>query len=340
MPGRCMDSTPSSNLPPVHTEQRAALLRLLREQVLPLSEAAGLLGISIPAARSEIRALEAEGFEFQTHPFLGCQFLRGPQTLHPAHVASYLTNPRGWIVQVHAKTNSTNDLGLLHGERGLPIPCAIFAEEQTAGRGRLGRRWLSEPGTGLCLSAVMSPGFAHAHWHHLAAIAAVAVTRALESACSLRVGIKWPNDLFHGHKKLGGILVESVLKQAPRSYAVIGIGLNVNSTLFAPEIATRTTSVQNALGHPVERALLAASLLENLAQCLDEAEREMKPILDAFRARSVLLGKNVSALRPDGERLTGLAECIDEEGHLVIRTAEGPAQSLAAGEITLQDWMP
>lgn len=333
-----MDSTSPSCPGSAHEALRVSLLRLLRTQQLPLGEASAVLGISLPALQREISALEAEGFEFQTHPFLGCRLLRGPQPLHPAHIASHMENPRGWTLQIHARTPSTNDLGLLHGERGLPVPCAIFAEEQTAGRGRLGRRWLSEAGTGLCLSAVVRPAFTPAHWHHLAAIAAVAVTRALETACGLRAGIKWPNDLFYGHKKLGGILVESVLKQAPLFYAVIGIGLNVNSTDFAPEIAARTTSVQNALGRPVERALLAASLLEHLARCLDQAHLGMDPLLDAFRARSVLLGKTITALCPDGERVLGVAEAIDAEGHLVVRTAEGWTRSLAAGEITLEDW--
>lgn len=333
-----MDSTAQPELSPARAERRAALLRLFRAQELPLSEAAALLGISMPDVREEIAKLASEGFHFQTHPFRGCRLLEGPPALHPAQIASHMENPGVWRVEVHARTHSTNDLGLQHGERGLPVPCAIFAEEQTAGRGRLGRRWLSEPGTSLCLSAVVRPVFAHAQWHHLAAITAVAVTRAVESACGLRVGIKWPNDLFYEHKKLGGILVESVLKPAPHAYAVIGIGMNVNSTGFAPEIAARTTSVRNALGRSVERATLAAALLESLAECLSEAERGMESLLDAFRARSVLLGKDISALRPDGERLTGVAEAIDAEGHLVIRTAEGHTRSLSAGEITLEDW--
>jgi BirA family biotin operon repressor/biotin-[acetyl-CoA-carboxylase] ligase len=298
------------------------------------------LGTRPETVRKAITALQSAGFALQLHPFEGCQLIQETERLSAADVLSRRARPETWRLEVHEKTESTNDLGLQHGRSGGPLPCAFLAEEQTAGRGRLGRNWVSDKSASLCLSAVLIPRLPTPLWHHLAALAAVAVARAIASVHGLRVGIKWPNDLFFAGKKLGGILVESVVQKNSRSFAVIGIGLNVHRISFPPDLEHRSTSLEAESGVHAARSALAAAILDQLDALEPVGPAEVPAVLEEFRSRNIVLGKQISALSGDGRRIEGIAEEIDADGHLLVRTAPGAVEKISSGEISLHGWRP
>lgn len=332
---------PSFSKPPEHDPLAALpsrLLRILRSSRITLDEIAASLEFSHPIIREHISALENFGFEFEKHPFLGLRLTGTPETLHAGDLVSRSQTLEKWTLQIHPTTHSTNDLGLEYGGANLPTPCAIFAEEQTAGRGRLGRQWFSEKNANLCFSAVLRPELSVGLWHHISAVTALAVTRAIEVVTGLSAGLKWPNDIFFREKKLGGILVESVIQTRSPSFVVIGVGLNVNQTVFPEQIMHRATSLQNELGAPANRAALAVALLEYLDEYITNARQNLPELLDQYRSKSLILGKNISALEPDGTEISGIAEQIDGNGHLAVRTSDGCVRRLSAGEVTVRGW--
>jgi BirA family transcriptional regulator, biotin operon repressor / biotin---[acetyl-CoA-carboxylase] ligase len=205
----------------------------------------------------------------------------------------------------------------------------IVAEIQTAGRGRLGRTWESPWGSGVWMSVLVRPGDRpRADWAWLPLIAALAARDALDSACGLPCGLKWPNDLLSDGdalRKLGGILVEVVGPDA----VIVGIG--VNMSLLADELPTSAaTSVLLEGGNPDREAFVVA-LQGALERRLAGWRAGNSPLSD-YRAACVTIGRQVTVMLPDGSRLEGLAEGLTEDGHLMV-SHEGATEIVAAGDV-------
>ena len=208
----------------------------------------------------------------------------------------------------------------------------VLAGRQTAGRGRLGRFWISPRG-GLYLTVVLRPSAEHLK--SLVIIAALAVARAIEGLAGLQTSLKWPNDVLVAGRKIAGILSESELVGENVSHALVGIGVNVNADMAAyPETAPLATSVMTELGREVSREALAARLL-NEFETLYLAAQAGKPMDEEWRARLGMLGKEVRVRF--GEQVEeGLAEDVDSDGNLILRRADGSRATIAAGDVTLR----
>ena len=208
----------------------------------------------------------------------------------------------------------------------------VLAGRQTAGRGRLGRFWISPRG-GLYLTVVLRPSAEHLK--SLVIIAALAVARAIEGLAGLQTSLKWPNDVLVAGRKIAGILSESELVGENVSHALVGIGVNVNADMAAyPETAPLATSVMTELGREVSREALAARLL-NEFETLYLAAQAGKPMDEEWRARLGMLGKEVRVRF--GEQVEeGLAEDVDIDGNLILRRADGSRVTIAAGDVTLR----
>ena len=234
-------------------------------------------------------------------------------------------------VEVHATIGSTNDRAreLLDEPGGEGR--AIVTEEQTAGRGRRGRGWVSPPGRNLMLSVALRPRIRAADAWQLALAAALAARRA--SAALAPVALKWPNDLVSdGGAKLGGLLLETTIDGDVVTSAVIGIGINVNWSRaeMPPEIAAGATSLAELSGAQIDRASLLASLLDALDEELVAVEDGTSPV-PRYREVCATLGTHVGVETAEG-RIRGWATAIDESGALVVETASGPV-ALTSGEI-------
>jgi BirA family biotin operon repressor/biotin-[acetyl-CoA-carboxylase] ligase len=230
------------------------------------------------------------------------------------------------------RTDSTNErakeLALAEAPGGL----VVTADEQTSGRGRRGNEWFAPPGSCLLYSALLRP-FAADGNTLLPLAVPVAVSEAAESVAPVRCQVKWPNDVWIDERKVAGILVEA---RPDEGWAVIGVGLNVAIPRedFPDDLRETATSLlptEGEAGVPpggapgVRRALDA--LNESLARWVNASDEE---VLAAFRARDALSGRRISW--QDG---AGMAEEIDERGHLVVETADGERLALGAGEVHL-----
>ncbi|MDH4189194.1 MAG: biotin--[acetyl-CoA-carboxylase] ligase [Betaproteobacteria bacterium] len=211
----------------------------------------------------------------------------------------------------------------------------LLAEEQTAGRGRRARRWLSPIGDGLALS--LRRDFPHAP-RDLAALslaAGVAAARALRALGARETRLKWPNDLLLGGAKLGGILVETRM-QGTAVAAVVGIGINMRSAAgLGARLRRRVAALEDCLAPPPSRNTVAARIARELCGVLDAYEqRGLAAIRDEWEALDAYRGKRLRVRMADGSVLAGVAEGIAEDGGLRLRTAQG-LRAVRSGHVIL-----
>lgn len=253
------------------------------------------------------------------------------QRTTPWHQAARPGRRLGHTVEAYASIGSTSDrvLDLLDDASGEGI--VVVAEHQTAGRGRMGRRWTSPAGLNLTASVGFRPMLAASDAWQLGLAAALAVHAACAAAAP--VELKWPNDLVsRDGRKLGGLLVETTTEGEWLRTAVLGFGINVNwrHAEMPPELASRATSLAEAAGRAVDRIVLLQSVLEHLDGELAVLETGRSP-LERYRAACRTLGANVSVDTPGG-RLEGRALDLDERGSLVVETAGGLI-AVSSGEV-------
>ncbi|MCG0238332.1 MAG: biotin--[acetyl-CoA-carboxylase] ligase [Firmicutes bacterium] len=225
---------------------------------------------------------------------------------------------------------------------GAPEGLVVLAEEQTGGKGRLGRRWHSPPGQGIWMTVVLRPPLPPAEVPRLTLVAAVAVAGAIRQVAGLPVGIKWPNDIVCRDRKLCGILTEMEADMERVHFAAVGIGINVNQdpAAFPPELRETATSLRAELGAPVDRAALLRAVLAELEAGYDAllAGRFAAEVLPRWRECSVTLGRRVrvTPVVPGAEVLTGLAREVAEDGALILELPDGTLRRVVAGEVSLR----
>ncbi len=317
----------------------ARLLAALRaSQVhLPAGDLARQLGAPLATIHARLAELRGAGFEIEDRPGLGVRLVASPDRLIADDLHARLGPcPLVREIVVFEETDSTNDLAVRRGRAGAAGGLVIFAERQTAGRGRFGRRWASASHRGLWFSLLLRPALPMPHWPRLTTWAAVALTDAIEEALGLPAAIKWPNDLQIGGRKVAGILAESGADTAGEPFAVVGIGVNVNQQRedFPPEIAARAGSLRLATGRLLDRPAFAAALLRALDTRAAQLDTDFPAIIAATTRRSLLLGRWIQ-VQSGAATLEGRAETLDADGHLLLRTADGALHRLTAGEVTV-----
>ncbi len=315
------------------------LLRALRETRvhLPAGDLAGQLGERADAILARLAALSAAGFEIEDRPGFGFLLTAAPDRLIADDLTARL-GPCGIAreIVVFEETESTNEVGTQLGRQGAPGGLAIFAEHQTSGRGRFGRRWASASHCGLWFSLLLRPALPEALWARLTTWAAVGVAAAIEQSLGAKAVIKWPNDVFLGGKKVAGILAESGSDTNGCPFAVVGIGVNVNQTAgdFPPELRALAGSLREDTGTVIDRSALATAILRALDTRLPLLGGDFESVIAEARSRSFLLGRWIQVRA--GEVVTeGMAEQLDENGQLLLRTADGSLTTLFAGEVTV-----
>jgi BirA family biotin operon repressor/biotin-[acetyl-CoA-carboxylase] ligase len=238
---------------------------------------------------------------------------------------------------------STNDhLKAMSADADVPEGAVLLADYQSAGRGRLDRRWEAPSGTALLFSVLLRPEWPAERALWLVMLAGLAAIEAIEVIAGLPALLKWPNDVvldMDGQwRKMGGLLVDTTLDEDGRlAGAVLGLGLNVNIPAAAlPPAAMPPTSLMIAAGRPVARQPLLAALLESLERRYEAARRGESP-LSEWKARLITLGRAVTvSVAGAGESLVGVAEDTDEWGRLLVRDETGRLHTVAAGDVTLR----
>ena len=223
---------------------------------------------------------------------------------------------------------STNDEARRLAELGAADGCVVLTDRQSAGRGRRGADWFAAAGQSLAFSIIVRPAEPKALWPRLALAAGLAVAEAAET-CAGEVGIKWPNDVWIARRKVAGILVE-----AGQDFAVVGIGINVNSSSFPPELTEIATSLALAAGQAQDRAHVLTSVLNHFGMRRQQLAAGFDELLDGVRLRCVLSGHAVSLITASGTR-HGTIEGIGPGGELLLRTPTGLERIIQADEVRL-----
>lgn len=256
-------------------------------------------------------------------------------SLSPTTITDNLeTHFVGQRVIYYPSLTSTMEVARQEAQRGAAEGTVIIAGEQTAGRGRIRRIWLSLRGS-IALSIILYPSIVYLP--SLIMLASLAVAHSIESVTGLKVQLKWPNDVLISGRKVCGILIESNVKGGKVDYAIIGIGINVNLRLADfPEFSPVATSLSDELGREVPLIELIRCLLvevERLYLALPSGES----IYQQWRDRLITLGRRVE-VRWGKTMHAGVAESVTGDGSLLLRCSDGSLTKIVAGDVTLRDY--
>jgi BirA family transcriptional regulator, biotin operon repressor / biotin---[acetyl-CoA-carboxylase] ligase len=300
-----------------------------------LAERVGLTAVALARQVVELRAL---GYDIESTPHLGYRLLGSPDVLHADDLLSRLPEQRvvGRDIQVFQQTSSTNDVAEKLARDGVAEGVVIFAETQTKGRGRLGRKWLSPTGQGLWFSVLLRPALSPAFVTQLTVAAATAVARAIRLETGLAPQIKWPNDILLRGKKVVGILTELSAEADRVRHVIIGIGVDVNVTDLPDELREVATSLAAEAGRKFLRAEIAAAILRELDLDYGRVTRgEFAALAEEWERQCVTLGRRV-VIHIGDRTLTGRAEALDSDGALLLRGDYGHLERIIGGDVTLE----
>jgi len=262
---------------------------------------------------------------------------QGLSFIKPSLIRSQLaTEIIGRRVIYFRTIDSTNTYALKLAARGAPEGTVVIAEEQTSGKGRLGRRWLSPPGKGIYLSVVLHPRIKLEFLTHFSILSALAVAETVEGLSTSPPHIKWPNDILLSHKKVAGVLVELSTENDLVSYLIVGIGLNLlqEEKDFPPDLRDEATSILIETGEVVCREKVVVRLIHILEYWYKVLLASgPTPILERWKDYSYhWMGKEVKVVTPDGE-FYGISEGIGDEGSFLVRRGDGELKEVWAADI-------
>jgi BirA family biotin operon repressor/biotin-[acetyl-CoA-carboxylase] ligase len=290
------------------------------------------LGVSRAAVSKHVAALRETGYDIEAAPGAGYRLRSAPDAPVPDEVAELADSGFWGRFEGGGTTASTNDDAKSLARAGAAEGTVVLASEQTGGRGRLGRGWLSPPG-GAYFSAILRPDVAAIDIAPLALVVALGVARGLEEL-GVPVSLKWPNDLLVGEDKLAGVLVETAAEADRVEWAVAGCGINARRPETEPP-AAGAAFVEDVV-EGAGPARVAASALDGLAGAYrDFLAGGFGPMLAEFERRHALTGEAATVSDAGGAVLaSGRVSAVDEWGRLLVETADGLV-ALAAGEVTL-----
>ncbi|GIP25630.1 bifunctional ligase/repressor BirA [Paenibacillus sp. J23TS9] len=297
------------------------------------------LSVSRTAVWKQINKLREAGYEFEAVPHKGYRILRKPERLDTLSLIKAMkTKTMGQKVKIIESTVSTQEEAKLLAEEDAPEGTLVIAEEQTGGKGRMGRKWYSPKGKGIWMSLVLRPKQPMHYMPQLTLMTGVAVCRAVRRTTGVMAGLKWPNDLLVNGRKISGILLESAAEDEYVRYCIAGIGISVNlDPQDYPEALTDVaTSLKIEAGEEVDRVALIAAVLEEFEVLYALYQQEgFGPIASLWEALSVTLGKSVTVNTARGA-VIGTAEKLDHSGALLIATGEGQHVSIFSGDVELK----
>ncbi len=321
----------------------ARILKILRaadDGSVSGTELSQELGVSRAAVWARIQELRSLGYDVEASPHLGYRLLSCPDVLHTDDLMSRLGQIRviGRDIQVFEETTSTNDVIERLARDGVKEGVVVFAESQTKGRGRLGRKWVSPPRKGLWFSVLLRPDRRPQEITQLTVASATALRRAIQSHTGLKPEIKWPNDVLVRGKKVAGILTELSGELDHVRYVILGIGVDVNLTPgeFPPDLRKLATSLKVELGKSVSRAELAVAVLRELDQDYARiASGQFAAVADEWEEHCTTIGHEV-VIRTGERQIRGRAESLGEDGALLLRTDHGHLERIVGGDLTLE----
>lgn len=337
--------------------QRARLVaRLLAGGMISGQEIAAELGVSRAAVHKHVETLRGLGVELHSVPGSGYRLsgsvdVVAPEVLLPLLAGS--ATSLGVPLLYEPSVESTNAIAREAALRGSPHGTLVTTDHQHAGKGRLGRVWVSEPGMDLTFSLLLRPDVPPELTSRFTLAASTAVADAVSALEGLegRVTIKWPNDVLVDGRKVCGILAEASLDMDRLHWLVVGVGLNVNGSpgdrvpaADLPAGALAPASLRDSLQHDVLRGRLLVGLLESLEERWSDLTGEgWLDVLSRFHEHDALLGRPVevhSGARTESPPLVGIARGLSPAGELLVEDARGTVSTVFSGDATLRRRQP
>lgn len=321
---------------------KAELLKILRETEDYVSgqQLCDHFGVSRTAVWKVIRQLQEEGYQIEAVKNRGYLLKKDavPDVMTVPEIISRLHSR--WMGRncIFLETvDSTNNYLKRAAEDGAVNGTLAVAEEQTGGKGRRGRSWETPKGTNIAMTILLRPEIRPEHASRLTLLMAMAVVRGIQKETGLQAGIKWPNDVVVDGHKVCGILTEMNTEVDYINYVVIGTGINVNQTEFPEEIREIAGSLKLSAGHPVARAGLIASIMEELEDLYEVflKTEDLSALKDEYNRNCVTCGHEIRVLEP-GHEYTGTTDGINDLGELVVKKADGETVCVYAGEVSVR----
>ncbi len=304
------------------------------------SELSQKLGVSRAAIWARVEELRSLGYQIEASPHLGYRLVSVPDVLHADDLLARLGPVKaiGRDIRVFKETTSTNDVIEKIARDGVTEGVVVFAESQTKGRGRLGRKWASPAGKGLWFSILLRPDLRPQAATRVTIASGTALRRAIHACTGLNAVIKWPNDILINGKKVAGILTELRAELDHIQYVVLGIGVDVNLSVadFPAEVRKIGTSLKLESGREISRADLAVQVLRELDQDYGKVcSHEFNKVVDEWGKECVTLGRNV-VIHIGERQVRGRAEALGEDGALLVRTEHGHLETVVGGDVALE----
>jgi BirA family biotin operon repressor/biotin-[acetyl-CoA-carboxylase] ligase len=322
---------------PARAQHLDRLLTLLVENatvILSGTKIAAQLRIPHSTLAEWVDRLRAMGVDIKGYPGSGYQLMKLPDLLTPQALALHLRGEFGSRIHHFYQTTSTMDEAARLAREGAPQGALVVAEEQTAGRGRFGRHWHSEPSSGLYFSVILRPSLPPAEAPVLALMAGVAAAEAIQEAAQLPTDLRWPNDVMVADKKCAGVLMEMTAEPHRIAHVLVGVGINVNHRRFPPELVLEATSLALEAGRTISRLQVLVSVLKRMEHYYNRLlEHGPAEALARFEAiSSYARGKRVRVTDAAAE-LTGVTEGLTPEGVLLLRQDDGSLHKVLAGHV-------
>lgn len=317
------------------------IIRLLKEKKDFVSgeDISNTLGVSRAAIWKHIKSLKEEGYEIESFSRKGYRLIQSPDVLSQSEILKYLKTSIiareifhfDTIVSTNTKAKELADNGALEGT-------VVISEEQSGGRGRLGRAWTSPKHKGIWMSIILRPQVNPSEISKVTQVAAAAVVNAGKQM-GYDFYVKWPNDIIMNDKKICGILTEMSGELNQINYIVLGIGVNANLDMgdFPDDLREKASSIKNESGRPVNRQELCASILNHFEILYDSFIRDKQGLeaIDICRDKSILIGKDVSVIRGN-EDFDAFVLDLNLAGELVVRKKDGTEERLFSGEVSVR----
>lgn len=315
------------------------ILKILRQHpggFISGGELSQALGVSRTAVWKQMELLRERGYIIEAVTSRGYRLLESPDLLLPAEIAG---GPDQGVIGREVlyleTTDSTNVRAQELGEAGAVEGTVVIADRQTAGKGRLGRQWVSPPGVNFYASVLLRPPIPPTAASQLTFLSAVAVARAIEESSGLQPRVKWPNDILLAGRKVAGLLNELSAETERIHYVILGIGVNLNmrSDQFPSDLRYPATSVALEKGMPVSRTAFARALFRHLDELYRVYLAEgFGTVLRAWESFFDLQGREVEVdMQPTRRR--GTIVGLDAEGALLLRVEGGGTERVLAGDV-------
>ncbi|MBQ8093526.1 MAG: biotin--[Clostridia bacterium] len=313
------------------------LRSLLTENIVSGEKLSQMLGVSRTAVWKQVTALRERGFNIEAVGRQGYRLVSSPDLMLSPLIENGLnTEWAGKHIICFESIDSTNRVLRQKAQQGAEHGTVVLADEQTGGRGRRGRGWLTPKGSAIAMSLLLRPEMHPSRVPILSLGTSVAVAKGISAVTGLPVQIKWPNDIVCSGKKLCGILLEMDANEQHVESVVAGAGINVHQKEFPDEISATATSLDLLTGKTVSRTEIIKAVL----RAAEETEQMIRngTLMETYCSMSATIGRAVS-VQAVGETFTGHAESIHPDGVLVVRTESGELREVMAGDVSVRGLM-